>query len=186
MSKTVILANSADLIPPRILPENGDRHSEHLVGYEHVPHTPAGSCRGGEARSLGIRWLSSRTPCNFAGRDHGQAHSNVVSQSALHGDRRTTSQPSDRWRRAAGRLRQNNTWPDHGRNQHGYTGGICAGRIHVARPLAGENGSAVALMAGNMALNFAPAISRSSNGPKSKQAVHGQPEPATPWALGRR
>ena len=48
----------------------------------------------------------------------------------------TSAQSSHRRRRAARRLRQDNSRADHGRHQHGHSRHLCAGRADVARQLA--------------------------------------------------
>ena len=65
-----------------------------------------------------------------------QAVDHALPQLPRHGDGGAAAQPSDRRRRADGRLRQDHAGPGHGRDQHGHAGDLRAGRSDAARQLA--------------------------------------------------
>ena len=63
---------------------------------------------------------------------------------------RAPAQPSHRWRRAYGRLRQDHAGVYHGRNQYGTADDLCAGGATTARQLAWSSNSVRVPMLGNM------------------------------------
>ena len=62
-----------------------------------------------------------------------EAVDDALSQFAGDGDGRAPAQPSDRRRRPDGRLRQDHARSDHGGDQHGAAGDLCAGRAAMLR-----------------------------------------------------
>src|SRR5262249_8609573 len=96
----------------------------------------ARACARGKAWRAAGRRLSGRIAGNVAVRAVRETLDDALSQSAGDGDRRAFTQPSDRWRRPAGWLRQDHAWPDHGRNQHGTSGNLRARWPAIAWKLA--------------------------------------------------
>src|SRR5262249_11841820 len=65
-----------------------------------------------------------------------QAFDHALSQFSGDGGGRASAQPPDRWRGAAGWVRQDHAGPGHGRHQHEHTGDLRAGGPDAARQLA--------------------------------------------------
>ena len=92
--------------------------------------------RGREARRLAGRRLSDRAAGDVACRAVRETLDHALPQPPRHGMRGAAAQPSDRRRRADGRLRQDHAGPDHGRDLDGPAGDLRAGRADAARQLA--------------------------------------------------
>ena len=88
-----------------------------------------------ETRRAAGRRLSGRTAGDVARRNLRQAHHHALSQFPGDGDRGTAAQSSARRRSADGRLRQDHARPVDGRDQHGHSGHLCAGRPDASRQL---------------------------------------------------
>ena len=101
-----------------------------------MPRPSARARRGREARRLAGRRLSDRAAGDVACRAVREAFDHALPQPPRHGMRGTAAQPSDRRRRADGRLRQDHARPDHGRDLDGTAGDLRAGGPDAARQLA--------------------------------------------------
>ena len=123
---------------PRIGRQAGHRHHQHLERDQSLPRASARARRQRQARRAAGRRLPDRTAGDVARRNLRQADHHALSQHAGDGDRGAAAQPSDRRRRADGRLRQDHARADHGRHQHGHPCDLRAGRPHAARQLAGR------------------------------------------------
>ena len=88
-----------------------------------------------EARRAAGWRLPGRTAGDVARRNLRQADHHALSQFPGDGDRGIAAQPSARRRGADGRLRQDHAGPVDGRDQHGHSGDLRAGRADAARQL---------------------------------------------------
>ena len=124
------------LRPRRLGRQAGHRHHQHLERHQRLPRPFARAGGGRQTRRLSGRRLSDRAACDVARRAVRQTVDHALPQLPRHGVRGVAALPSDRWRGADGRLRQDHARPADGCGQHGRAGDLRAGRADAARQLA--------------------------------------------------
>ena len=165
------------LRPRRLGRQARHRHHQHLERHQRLPRPSARARRGREARHFPGRRPADRTAGDVACRADGEAVDHDLSQFPRHGDRGAAAQPSDRRRRADGRLRQDHAGPRHGRDQHGMPA------IYVpAGPALRGNWRGETLdrapTPGNTGTRNVPAGSPRRIGPRSRMASRARSAPA--------
>ena len=120
----------------RLVRPAGDRHHQYLERDQRLPRAPARARRERQARRAAGRRLPDRAAGDVARRAVREAVHHALSQFPGDGGGGAVAQPSARRRRAARRLRQDHAGPGHGRDQHGHSGDLRAGRPDAARQLA--------------------------------------------------